>query len=198
MKAWIASFFFALSLLLPTAFAKTINYSKLDFSPKWQELTPEQQAIAGWIEKVNNSGISPDKVIEIVKATYAEAEKLNLDPMRLLAITRVESRFNPNAVSKHGAKGLMQVMARVHKDRLKGRSPYNLYTSIEVGSSIYKDYLDQAGGNAIKALKMYVGGPGMEYPRMVLKAEKELRRHVIFALFDTGPGSQRDTLYALN
>lgn len=199
MKAWTKLFIAALCFLCGFAHAKIIKQptTPLDFSPQWSTLSPEQQAVAKWISEVKEVGIPSDTIIGIVRAAYAQAERLNLDPMRILAITRVESRFNPNATSHHGAKGLMQVLPRWHRDKLRGRSPYNPDTSIEVGSRIYKEYLDLSKGNQTKALFRYLGGADRTYVRNVLKAEKDMRRYVLFALFDEPPVVKRDTMVAL-
>lgn len=198
MKAWTKLFIAALCFVLQTAHAKIINYhTPLTLSPQWQTLSPEQQAVAKWISEVKEVGLPADTLIGIVRAAYAQANQLKVDPMRILAITRVESRFNPNATSPHGAKGLMQVLPRWHRDKLKGRSPYNPDTSIEVGSRIYKEYLDLSKGNQSKALYRYLGGTDKNYVRMVLKAERDLRRYVIFALFDEPSVERRDVMFAL-
>src|SRR5690625_943595 len=48
--------------------------------------------------------------IPFAEAILQAAEETGTEPLLLVAIMRVESSFNPNAVSPKGAKGLMQVM----------------------------------------------------------------------------------------
>ncbi len=43
---------------------------------------------------------------------FLAADEYNLDPYLLFAIIKVESKFNPDAVSEKGALGLMQVMPK--------------------------------------------------------------------------------------
>ncbi len=200
MKNWLLSFFLMLALVNPTL-------ARTPYSPKpvyqigdvqaWHSLSFEQQAVASWIAKVKATGLTHPQIAEIVKVVYAQAERIGTDPARLLAIIRVESRFNTKAVSNHGAKGIMQVMARVHKDKLKGRSPYNLYTNVEVGSDIYKNCLTRAKGNPHKALSYYSGGGGKAYSGLVFAAEKELRSHTLGVMFAGGPSQQRPPQYAM-
>jgi hypothetical protein len=47
------------------------------------------------------------------------ANEVNLDPVLLLAIMATESSFNPNAQSRAGAQGLMQVLTRVHTEKFE-------------------------------------------------------------------------------
>ena len=51
--------------------------------------------------------IFPTKYKEQV---FVSAKKHNIDPFLVFAIMKAESRFNPNALSRRGAKGLMQIM----------------------------------------------------------------------------------------
>lgn len=197
MKAWILIFLIAAlcSLFNLPACAATYDAFETDTV---QQLSPEQAAAVDWIYKSSKTRYKPSHVAGIVRSVYAHAKRYHVDPTRILAIMRVESRFNANAVSKHGAKGLMQVMARVHRDKLKGRSPFNPDTNVEVGTMIYSGYLDKAKGNQTKALLSYVGGNDYKYPKLVYSAEKDLRQFTIRRLFDTGPDEPRSTMVALN
>ncbi|SJZ40079.1 soluble lytic murein transglycosylase [Selenihalanaerobacter shriftii] len=44
------------------------------------------------------------------KAIFTYADEYNLDPYLVAAIIKVESKFNEDAISERGARGLMQIM----------------------------------------------------------------------------------------
>jgi soluble lytic murein transglycosylase len=84
------------------------------------------------------------------------------------AITRQESRFDRNAVSHAGARGLMQLMpataretsAKVGVDyRFDGLTADPGY-NILLGSTYYRNLLDQWGGNHVLAVASYNAGAG--------------------------------------
>ena len=51
----------------------------------------------------------------MVGAAYRAAREVGLDPLLVLAVISVESRFNPIAESVMGAKGLMQIIPKYHR-----------------------------------------------------------------------------------
>lgn len=94
-----------------------------------------------------------------------------MDPALLFAIALQESRFNPNAVSRAGARGLLQIMpataSYVTGDRslLRGAGLRRLHDpgfSLEIGQR-YIHYLarhDAVRGDLIRLLAAYNAGPG--------------------------------------
>jgi len=77
----------------------------------------------------------------------------------LVGIMQVESiTFNPMALSKKGAIGLMQVMpAWVPKLDIKNKFElYNIDTNIECGIKVLKIHIDEAKGSITKGLYLYV------------------------------------------
>jgi hypothetical protein len=97
--------------------------------------------------------------IVVTKAHTIGAE-LKVDPLLILAVISVESRFNPLAESGMGAKGLMQIIPRFHRDKfgpLGGdKVAFDPHANIAVGARILKEYIRRTGDVA-DALQMYVG-----------------------------------------
>lgn len=59
--------------------------------------------------KLHGENIKEDSVWAITESIHEESEKYSLDPMLILAVITVESRFQHTAVSAKGARGLMQI-----------------------------------------------------------------------------------------
>jgi len=96
---------------------------------------------------------------DVVRTAFREGGRHGLDPMLILAVIAVESRFNPFAASEQGALGLMQIVPRFHKDKLPDEgAPAMLETAanIAVGSRILKDSI-RRGGSDEAGLQLYNG-----------------------------------------
>lgn len=97
---------------------------------------------------------------------YVAAEEFELDPLLLLAIMSVESSFRADARSSKGAKGLMQVLARVHPEKFAPFGGmgmvYDPLVNVRVGARILRDYLAR-DGSVRAALKSYVGAALMSH-----------------------------------
>lgn len=88
-----------------------------------------------------------------------------VDPALVAAVIFQESRFNPNAKSPTGARGLMQFMpgTAATMARETGRTSYNILdpeTSIEFGAAHLRDLLVKYNGNVDAALAGYNAGTG--------------------------------------
>lgn len=80
----------------------------------------------------------------------------------VLAMIEVESNYKSDAVSKAGAKGLMQVIPEQHEDRMiKLNCPDLLdpYQNVTVGMNYLSELIDKYDGNFHKALTAYHHGP---------------------------------------
>ena len=117
-------------------------------------------------------------VEDIVRMVDSTARKARLDPLLILAMIGVESRYNPYSESRFGAQGLMQVIGRFHTDKYEptpdGQALLDPETNIRVGVQILRDYLRRTG-DLEAALKLYGGesdDSGVGYADKVL-AEKE-------------------------
>ena len=104
-----------------------------------------------------------------------ESLRAGLDPHLVLAVIDVESRFRKYAVSKAGARGLMQVMPFWVKELgTPGQNLFHERTNLRYGCTILRHYLDRERGNVANALGRYNGSLGQpDYPNRVLRALRE-------------------------
>ena len=117
-----------------------------------------QQRVTDWLAK--RYRIAGTASSMLVNAAYESADEVKIDPLLILAVMAIESRFNPYAESSVGAQGLMQVMAKVHHDKFSDvgglNAALNPVANIQVGAKILKDLIRRAGSTEA-GLKLYVG-----------------------------------------
>jgi soluble lytic murein transglycosylase len=78
----------------------------------------------------------------------------------LKAIIKVESDFNPQAVSKKGAKGLMQLMPE-NISSLNVKDPFDPVQNIMGGAKYIRELLDRFDGEVQLSLAAYNAGPSL-------------------------------------
>jgi soluble lytic murein transglycosylase-like protein len=126
--------------------------------------------------RVINRFPDEDAARQFLALVRYEAMRAGLDPHLVLAVIDVESRFRKYAVSKSGARGLMQVMPFWVKELGDARQQ-NLFherTNLRYGCTILRHYLDRERGNMANALARYNGSLGQaDYPNRVQRALRE-------------------------
>jgi soluble lytic murein transglycosylase-like protein len=93
--------------------------------------------------------IATEATERMVGAAYEAAREVGLDPLLLLAVISVESRFNPIAQSGMGAKGLMQIIPKYHRAKLQGmggeEALWDPVANIRLGALILQEYVYRTG-----------------------------------------------------
>jgi hypothetical protein len=88
-----------------------------------------------------------------------EAKKQNIDASFVAALIRAESNFAPRAVSRKGARGLMQLMPATAK-RLSVRKPFDPASNVRGGVQYLRELVDRYGQHPDLVLAAYNAGEG--------------------------------------
>ncbi len=111
--------------------------------------------------------VAPDAAFPLMAIPPEASGSARPEPALVLAITRQESEFDPQAVSPVGARGLMQIMPATARNTAKRwgipYSPQSLISdpnyNITVGAAYLQELIDQWGGSYVLAIISYNAGP---------------------------------------
>lgn len=143
-------------------------------------LTPAMEAALDQVSQ--RYRVSADALEPVFKAVQSAARQRGLDPLLIIAVISIESRFNPFSQSPMGAQGLMQIIPRYHQDKalqVSADSPFlDPIANVQMGTQILQEFIRSQGG-VVEGLQYYSGAIGDEeqaYANKVL-AEKQRLEH---------------------
>jgi soluble lytic murein transglycosylase-like protein len=128
--------------------------------------------------------VAPDALEPIFATAQVAGRQLHLDPLLIIAVIGIESRFNPFSESVVGAKGLMQVMPRFHQDKLPEDADQTAFLNpvinVQVGARILKESIRRNGGleNGLQQFAGAIGDPERRYSNKVLAEKLRLEQAV--------------------
>jgi len=108
--------------------------------------------------RTGSYGLSSEGSSEYHSIVHEKAANYDMDPSLIKAVIKTESNWNNRAVSRAGAKGLMQLMPGTAMD-MNVRNPFDPEENIEGGTKYLKFLLEKFNGDLTLALAAYNAGP---------------------------------------
>ena len=137
----------------------------------------EQRALAEYIAR--RWRIAESAATSFVSAAYRAGKQHSVDPVLILSVMAIESRYNPVAESVVGAKGLMQIIPKYHLDKLLNHGGEEALldpeVNIQVGAQILREYYRRLGDQEA-ALQRYAGAFDEPTSRYAAKVFEERMR----------------------
>ena len=153
---------------------------------------PERNKIK--IPNLNRSYLKQAKILRnpYMPIILTAASRYQVDPAIILAIIKAESNYNPKAVSRAGAEGLMQLMPGTAR-ALGVKDSFDPEQNIHGGVKYFSLLLNKFAGDHVLALAAYNAGSGKvlkykgippynetrQYIKKVFKYQKQFKQEIV-------------------
>jgi soluble lytic murein transglycosylase-like protein len=132
----------------------------------------------------------------VLSLIHRLAQQYSIDPRLVQAIITVESNFDPHAVSRAGAQGLMQLMPDTAA-RYRVEDPFDPQANIEGGIRYLRDLLRLFPGDLRHVLAAYNAGEGTVQQYGGIPPYPETQRYVerVLTLYSVAAPSSQGKIY---
>ena len=160
---------FKTTFVLFTCLASILLFSSV-------EANAASSTISTYIQKKCKSNCVDPSLLTMVAEKIGQ--EFNIEPLILVAIASVESRFNSKALNTKSGRsvGLMQIQVFWHKKKFQTGNYFDVFDNMRVGAIVYKECMDKWKGSRDKALWCYNGHTPTGMKVYVPKVLAELRQ----------------------
>lgn len=161
-----------------------VHLTNAPTSPRYRPQPGWTGTASGWL--AIPGGVASGRYVEEI---HDLANRYGVDPDLVHSVIRVESAFNPWAVSRKGARGLMQLMPQTASS-LGVRDTFNPRQNIDGGVRHLRGLIERYGGNLPLALAAYNAGvQAVDWYRGIPPyPETQLYVRRILSLYGAGSG----------
>jgi soluble lytic murein transglycosylase-like protein len=128
--------------------AGSVHFTNVPDDPRYQPVNRSRA----------RARIIPGDPLQYEEHIREAARRYEIDPLLIKAVIKAESNFDCRAVSRRGAKGLMQLMPETAKD-LNVYDPFDPLANILGGTFYLRQLLERFDGNLKLVLAAYNAGP---------------------------------------
>jgi len=174
MHYLLAALFFSAFLMgaMPAAMAEIYKYT-------------DERGVVHFTDRPRNAKyrpVFPGKTVSRDERKYDHMIRMlcsehAMDFALVKAVIKAESAFNPQAISRKGAQGLMQLMPDTARS-LQVVDPFNPYDNLQGGVRYLRRMLDTFEGNVTLALAAYNAGPSAVRSSNAVPPYPETRMYV--------------------
>jgi soluble lytic murein transglycosylase len=143
----------------------TVSFTNVPTDTRYTKIAPEATRKSARLsrsfpidEPTGSRWFKREKSWTVEEAIRRHAGLQQLNPELVRAVIKAESDFDPMALSRSGAMGLMQLMPQTAVE-VGVKNPYDVEANIGGGTRYLRYLLDRFDGNLMLALAAYNAGP---------------------------------------